>query len=149
LVVGIGGVLATALVFCCKRFIKGNSILFWKRKKKVHRVMEEFLRNYGSLAPTRYNFSDIKKITHSIKHKIGQGGYGSVYKGKLLDGRLVAVKLLDKAKGDGEEFVNEIASISRTSHVNIVSLVGFCFDGSKRALIYEFMVNGSLEKFIY
>ncbi|KAF5201556.1 Pr5-like receptor kinase, partial [Thalictrum thalictroides] len=146
LIVGIGGVLASTLVFCCQRFLKGNSILFWKRKKKAHGVVEEFLKNYGSLAPKRYDYSDIKNITRSFKDKIGQGGYGGVYKGKLLDGRLVAVKLLEKAKGDGEEFINEVASISRTSHVNVVSLLGFCFDGSKRALIYEFMVNGSLEK---
>ncbi|PIA33371.1 hypothetical protein AQUCO_04100058v1 [Aquilegia coerulea] len=149
---GIGGVLASILVFCCQRFlkaIKANSILFWKRKKKAHGMVEDFLKNYGSLAPKRYSYSDIKNITCSFKDKIGQGGYGGVYKGKLLDGRLVAVKLLDKAKDDGEEFINEVASISRTSHVNVVSLLGFCFDGSKRALVYEFMVNGSLEKFIY
>ncbi|PIA33372.1 hypothetical protein AQUCO_04100060v1 [Aquilegia coerulea] len=149
LFVGIGGVLASILVFCCQRFLKANSILFWKRKKKAHGMVEDFLKNYGSLAPKRYSYSDIKNITCSFKDKIGQGGYGGVYKGKLLDGRLVAVKLLDKAKGDGEEFINEVASISKTSHVNVVSLLGFCFDGSKRALVYEFMVNGSLEKFIY
>ncbi|PIA33369.1 hypothetical protein AQUCO_04100057v1 [Aquilegia coerulea] len=126
-----------------------KSIIFWKRSNKAQSLVEEFLKNYGSLAPKRYNYSDIKKITNSFKDKVGQGGYGFVYKGKLLDGRLVAVKLLNKAKGDGEEFINEIGSISRTSHVNVVSLLGFCFEGSKRALIYEFMPNGSLEKFIY
>ena len=56
---------------------------------------------------------------------------------------------MKESKGNGEEFLNEVASISRTSHVNIVTLKGFCFEGSKRALIYEFMPNGSLEKFIY
>ncbi|PHT67284.1 putative receptor-like protein kinase [Capsicum annuum] len=56
---------------------------------------------------------------------------------------------LNGLKGNGEEFINEVASISKTSHVNIVSLVGFCFEGCKRALVYEFMPNGSLEKFIY
>ncbi|KAL5726512.1 hypothetical protein ACHQM5_009551 [Ranunculus cassubicifolius] len=111
--------------------------------------MEIFLKNCGSMAPQRYSYSDIKKITSSFKDKIGQGGYGEVYKGKLFDGPLVAVKLLNKAKGNGEDFINEVASISRTSHVNIVSLLGFCFDTSKRALVYEFMANGSLEKFIY
>jgi len=59
------------------------------------------------------------------------------------------VKVLNELKGNGEDFINEVASISRTSHVNIVSLVGFCFEGHKRALLYEFMPNGSLEKFIY
>jgi serine/threonine protein kinase len=80
---------------------------------------------------------------------LGEGGYGGVYKGKLEDGCLVAVKVLKESKGNGDEFINEVASISRTSHVNIVSLIGFCFEGSKRALVYEFMPNGSLEKFIY
>ncbi|KAL5811671.1 hypothetical protein ACOSQ3_026621 [Xanthoceras sorbifolium] len=110
--------------------------------------MEAFMRNFGSLAPTRYNYSDVKKMTNSFSNKLGKGGYGDVYKGKLPDGRLVAVKLLKESKGDGEEFSNEVASISRTSHVNIVGLLGFCYTMNKRALIYEFMSNGSLDKFI-
>jgi serine/threonine protein kinase len=72
-----------------------------------------------------------------------------VFEGKLDDGRLVAVKLLHGSKGDGEEFVNEVMSIGRTSHINIVSLYGFCLEGPKRALIYEYMPNGSLDKYIY
>jgi serine/threonine protein kinase len=88
-------------------------------------------------------------MTNFFGDKLGEGGFGSVYKGKLEDGCLVAVKVLKESRGNGEEFINEVASISRTSHVNIVSLMGFCFEGSKRALIYEFMPNGSLEKFIY
>lgn len=87
-------------------------------------------------------------MTNSFKNKLGQGGYGSVYKGRLQNGSLVAVKILSKLKGDGDEFINEVASISMTSHVNIVSLLGFCLEGSKRVLIYEYMPNGSLEKFI-
>ncbi|XP_028793049.1 LEAF RUST 10 DISEASE-RESISTANCE LOCUS RECEPTOR-LIKE PROTEIN KINASE-like 2.5 [Neltuma alba] len=91
---------------------------------------------------------DVKKMTNSFKDKLGQGGYGSVYKGKLLNGRPVAVKLLKASKQNGEEFINEVASISRTSHVNVVTLLGFCFEGKQKALIYEFMSNGSLDKFI-
>ncbi|GAY47591.1 hypothetical protein CUMW_105550 [Citrus unshiu] len=111
--------------------------------------IETFLRNHGSLAPRRYSYADIKKMTNSFKYKLGQGGYGSVYKGKLIDGRNVAVKVLNDSKGNGEEFINEVASISRTSHVNVVTLLGFCFEGRRRALIYEFVSSGSLEKFIY
>ena len=88
-------------------------------------------------------------MTKSFNNKLGQGGYGCVYKGKLQDDCFVAVKVLEESKANGEEFINEVASISRTSHVNIVTLKGFCSEGSKRALIYEFMPNGSLEKFIY
>ncbi|KAL7240390.1 hypothetical protein ACSBR2_006107 [Camellia fascicularis] len=72
-----------------------------------------------------------------------------IYKGTLENGYLVAVKVLKGLIGSGEEFINEVATISRISHVNIVTLLGFCFEGLNRALICEFMPNGSLEKFIY
>ncbi|XP_059624595.1 PR5-like receptor kinase [Cornus florida] len=88
-------------------------------------------------------------MTNSFRDKLGQGGYGVVYKGKLLDGQLVAVKLLSETKGNGEELINEVASISRTCHVNVVKFLGFCFQRNKRALVYEYMSNGSLDKFIY
>ncbi|XP_015696491.1 LEAF RUST 10 DISEASE-RESISTANCE LOCUS RECEPTOR-LIKE PROTEIN KINASE-like 2.5 [Oryza brachyantha] len=88
-------------------------------------------------------------MTKSFAEKLGQGGFGAVYKGSLLDGRQVAVKMLKDSKSDGEDFINEVASISRTSHVNVVTLLGFCLQGSKRALIYEYMPNGSLEKYAF
>ncbi|KAI9088098.1 hypothetical protein K1719_030075 [Acacia pycnantha] len=56
---------------------------------------------------------------------------------------------VELGQGNGEEFINEVASISRTSHVNVVTLLGFCLEGHKKALIYEFMPNGSLDKFIH
>ncbi|XP_039170672.1 PR5-like receptor kinase [Eucalyptus grandis] len=115
--------------------------------KREHSVAAQQIE--GLISSRRYTYKDIKRMTNSFREKLGQGGYGYVYKGKLREGRLVAVKLLKNLKGDGEEFINEVASISRTSHVNIVSLLGFCFEGSKRALVYEFMPNGSLEKFIF
>lgn len=110
--------------------------------------VEAFLRNYGSLAPKYYSFTEIKVMTDSFAHKLGQGGYGYVYKGKLSDGRQVAVKVLRENKGNGEDFINEVASISRTSHINVVTLLGFCYEANRRALVYDFMPNGSLDKFI-
>ncbi|KAF8098163.1 hypothetical protein N665_0272s0029 [Sinapis alba] len=97
----------------------------------------------------RYSYAKVKKMTNSFAHVLGKGGFGTVYKGKLQDGGVdVAVKILKEGKGTGEEFINEVASMSRTSHVNIVSLLGFCYEGNKRAIVYEFMLNGSLDKFI-
>ena len=111
--------------------------------------VETFMMDYHSITPKRYSYSDIKKMTSSFVNILGQGGFGYVYRGKLPDdGRLVAVKVLKESKGDGEEFMNEVASISRTSHVNVVTLLGFCYERNKRALIYEFMPNGSLDSFI-
>ncbi|GJW49598.1 concanavalin A-like lectin/glucanase [Tanacetum coccineum] len=106
-----------------------------------------FIRNYRDLALKRFKYSEIKKMTNSFCEKLGKGGYGSVYKGNLPGGQLVAVKLLSEATGDGNDFINEVASISKTLHVNIVTLLGFCIEGKKRALMYEFMPNGSLDKF--
>jgi len=119
-----------------------------KTSSNIERKIEALIVLHGSLAPKRYKYSEVTKITSSLNHKLGEGGYGMVLKGRLDDSRLVAVKFLHDSK-DGEEFVNEVMSIGRTSHVNIVSLFGFCLEGSKRALIYEFMPNGSLDKYIY
>ncbi|KAI8018483.1 LEAF RUST 10 DISEASE-RESISTANCE LOCUS RECEPTOR-LIKE PROTEIN KINASE-like 2.5 [Camellia lanceoleosa] len=126
-----------------------KAVAFWKKDRDDDQNVKAFMRQYGSLAPKRYSHSDIEKMTNSFKDKLGQGGYGTVYKGKISDGGLVAVKLLNEAKGNGEEFINEVASISKTSHVNVVTLLGFCYERNKRALVYEFMPNGSLDKFIY
>ncbi|XP_021296737.1 LEAF RUST 10 DISEASE-RESISTANCE LOCUS RECEPTOR-LIKE PROTEIN KINASE-like 2.1 [Herrania umbratica] len=128
---------------------RGMFMNFNQGKRNDRERIEAFILQYGSdLTPKRYSYADIMKITKSFKDELGQGGFGAVYKGKLPDGRLVAVKVLRESKGDGEEFINEVASISRTSHVNIVPFLGFCYEGSMRALIYEFMPNGSLDKFI-
>ncbi|XP_010415241.1 PREDICTED: LEAF RUST 10 DISEASE-RESISTANCE LOCUS RECEPTOR-LIKE PROTEIN KINASE-like 2.7 [Camelina sativa] len=95
-----------------------------------------------------YTYAQVKRITKSFAEVVGTGGFGIVYRGTLSDGRMVAVKVLKDSKGNGEDFINEVASMSRTSHLNIVSLLGFCSEGSKRAIIYEFLGNGSLDKFI-
>jgi len=133
-------------------YIKRQKLCFLFCKKTIRnneRNIEALISSHGSLAPKRYKYSEAMKITSSMNNKLGEGGYGVVFKGRLHDGRLVAVKFLHDSKAKGEEFVNEVMSIGRTSHVNIVSLYGFCLEGSKRALIYEYMPNGSLDKYIY
>ncbi|XVE50585.1 hypothetical protein DITRI_Ditri01bG0174800 [Diplodiscus trichospermus] len=88
-------------------------------------------------------------MTKGFKDKLGEGGYGSVFKGKLRSGHHVAIKLLGKSKAKGQDFINEVASIGRVHHVNVAKLIGFCVEESKQALIYDFMVNGSLDKIIF
>ncbi|PUZ55248.1 hypothetical protein GQ55_5G197100 [Panicum hallii var. hallii] len=125
---------------------KYYGMLPWKRGSRNAPRIESFLKKQGTSHPKRYSYSEVKRMTKSFAHKLGQGGYGAVYRGNLPDGREIAVKMLKDTEGDGEEFMNEVASISRTSHVNIVTLLGYCLQGPKRALLYEYMPNGSLER---
>ncbi|KAL4594841.1 hypothetical protein ACB092_12G048200, partial [Castanea dentata] len=89
-----------------------------------------------------------KRITNQFTEKLGQGAYGTVFKGKFSNEIHAAVKILNSSKGNGEEFINEVGTMGRIHHVNVVRLVGFCADGFRRALVYEFLPNDSLEKFI-
>ncbi|KAK9933586.1 hypothetical protein M0R45_020779 [Rubus argutus] len=145
------GISMIILVIVSSRYISRKRILFFfKKDEKAELDVEALIRNYGSLTPKRYRYSDLHKITNSFKDQIGKGGFGTVYKGKLADDDdlLVAVKVLRELEGGGEDFINEVVSIGRSSHVNVVTLVGFCYERDKRALIYEYMPNGSLDKFI-
>ncbi|XP_012468618.1 rust resistance kinase Lr10 [Gossypium raimondii] len=88
-------------------------------------------------------------MTKNFKDKLGEGGYGSVFKGKLRSVHHVAIKLLGKSKGNGQDFINEVASIGTIHHANVGKLIGFCVEGSKQAQVYDFMSNGSLDKIIF
>ncbi|KAM0838190.1 hypothetical protein ACQ4PT_061138 [Festuca glaucescens] len=147
---------AATLLFPCVYFLmwhrkgKRHWLLLWKKtSSSTERNYKAMIVSYGSLAPKRYMYTEVMKITSSRSDQLGRGGYGVVYKGRLQDGRLVAVKFLHDCKGNGDEFMNEVMTIGRTSHINIVNLFGFCLEGSKRALIYEYVSNGSLDKYIY
>ncbi|CAA7047451.1 unnamed protein product [Microthlaspi erraticum] len=86
----------------------------------------------------------------SLSNKLGQGGFGSVYKGKLQDGKEIAVKRLSSSSGQGkEEFTNEIVLISKLQHKNLVRILGCCIEGEERLLVYEFMLNKSLDTFLF
>nr|XP_034920026.1 rust resistance kinase Lr10-like [Populus alba] len=122
----------------------------WRRRHlSVYDTVEQFLQGQNNLMPVRYSYSDIKKITRGFKDKLGEGGFGTVYKGKLRSGRFAAVKLLGKSKSNGQDFINEVATIGRIHHTNVVRLIGFCAEGSKRALVYDFMPNGSLDRHLF
>ena len=119
-----------------------------KTEKENQARVEKFLDDYKALKPTRYSYNDVKRITNQFIEKLGQGAYGIVFKGKFSNEIHVAMKILNSSKGNGDKFINEVGTIGRIHHVNVVRLVGFCADGFRRALVYEFLSNDSLEKFI-
>ncbi|XP_031500352.1 rust resistance kinase Lr10-like [Nymphaea colorata] len=88
-------------------------------------------------------------MTNNFREKLGEGGFGRVYRGRLPNRLPVAVKTIETSKSNGDEFLNEVATIGRVHHVHVVRLLGFCNERFKRPLVYEFMPNGSLEKFIF
>ncbi|XP_029129114.1 G-type lectin S-receptor-like serine/threonine-protein kinase LECRK1 [Cajanus cajan] len=99
----------------------------------------------------RFSYSELKRATNNFKQELGRGSFGAVYKGGLHKGRrLIAVKRLEKMVEEGErEFQAEMRAIGKTHHKNLVRLLGFCAEGSKRLLVYEYMPNGSLGNIIF
>ncbi|KAI5558526.1 hypothetical protein BDE02_17G048200 [Populus trichocarpa] len=145
------GIYHTLLIVCGLPCLITLLIYKWRRRHlSMYGNIEEFLQSHDhNLTLIRYSYSEIKKITCGFNDKLGEGGYGSVYKGKLRSGRFAAVKILRKEKANGQDFINEVATIGRIHHCNVVQLIGFSVEGLKHALIYEFMPNGSLEKYIF
>ncbi|CDP04767.1 unnamed protein product [Coffea canephora] len=108
----------------------------------------EFDKN---VAPRAFTFAELEQATNEFREELGRGAFGTVYKGILPNSnKVVAVKKLEKVLTEGEkEFQNEISVIGKTHHRNLVQLLGYCLDGAKRLLVYEYMSNGSLEKFLH
>ncbi|KAF8030791.1 hypothetical protein BT93_D0087 [Corymbia citriodora subsp. variegata] len=83
-------------------------------------------------------------------NKLGRGGFGPVYKGRLPNGQEIAIKRLSRASGQGQqEFMNEMVVICKVQHRNLVRLLGCCAEGDEKMLIYEFMPNKSLDTFLF
>nr|XP_027100923.1 putative cysteine-rich receptor-like protein kinase 30 [Coffea arabica] len=100
----------------------------------------------------QYSLTEIQIATNnfSVDNKIGEGGFGRVYKGVLGNGQEVAVKRLSRSSVQGaEEFKNEIVVVAKLQHRNLVRLLGFCLEGEEKILIYEFVPNKSLDYFLF
>ncbi|KAG6514853.1 hypothetical protein ZIOFF_025228 [Zingiber officinale] len=99
-----------------------------------------------------YDLSTIKAAANdfSDENKLGEGGFGVVYKGQLQDGQKIAVKKLSRYSSQGpNEFQNELSLIAKLQHRNLVRLLGSCIEGDERLIILEYMENKSLDAFIY
>ncbi|KAE8724504.1 G-type lectin S-receptor-like serine/threonine-protein kinase SD2-5 [Hibiscus syriacus] len=99
--------------------------------------------------PTRFTYDNLRTATDNFSVKLGHGGFGSVYRGTLPDGTQVAVKKLENIGQGKKEFRAEVGIIGSIHHVHLVRLKGFCAEGNYRLLAYEYMANGSLERWIF
>ncbi|KAH0653826.1 hypothetical protein KY289_031504 [Solanum tuberosum] len=97
---------------------------------------------------TRFSYNELKIITQDFSRKLGKGGFGSVYEGALSNGTKIAVKHLDGVGQVKESFLTEVKTVGGIHHINLVKLIGYCAEKSHRLLIYEYMVNGSLDRWI-
>ncbi|XP_048567331.1 G-type lectin S-receptor-like serine/threonine-protein kinase SD2-5 [Triticum urartu] len=127
-------------------------ILFVVHRRLTRRCheMEEEEAEFGKLqgTPMRFTFQQLEVATEQFKDKLGEGGFGSVYKGRLGEER-IAVKRLDRAGQGKSEFLAEVQTIGSIHHINLVRLFGFCAEKSHKLLVYEYMPKGSLDKWIY
>ncbi|XP_024465666.2 cold-responsive protein kinase 1 isoform X3 [Populus trichocarpa] len=144
LVGGIGLLLlATAILF-----------LWFKLYRKPKAVPRGDILGATELrGPVNYSFKDLKSATKNFseEYKLGEGGFGEVYKGVLKNERVVAVKKLaiSQSHRAKEEFEKEVKIISNVHHRNLIRLLGCCSNGPELLLVYEYMANSSLDNFLY
>ncbi|KAL7116894.1 hypothetical protein ACP275_03G034700 [Erythranthe tilingii] len=126
------------------------------RKRMKHKTTElinpDFSGEISSTESIQQDFGKIKAATNNFSddNKLGQGGFGAVYMGKLVNGQEIAVKRLSKDSGQGDlEFKNEVLLLAKLQHRNLVRLLGFSIQGIERLLIYEFVPNGSLDQILF
>ncbi|XP_042388092.1 receptor-like serine/threonine-protein kinase SD1-8 [Zingiber officinale] len=136
--------LAILLFLACVAY----SIWRWKKRfSQIHYEAED-----KDMELPLFDLNTIKDATDDFSpdNKLGEGGFGPVYKGKLGEEQEIAVKRLSKTSTQGvDEFKNEITLIAKLQHRNLVKLLGCCIQGEERLLIYEYMSNGSLDNFLF
>ncbi|KAH0924426.1 hypothetical protein HID58_024444 [Brassica napus] len=136
-------------------FIAFLVVYLRSRKKKLKRRTTSEERNLEEDISTdsmRFDFTMLQEATShfSVENKLGEGGFGAVYKGVLSDGQEIAVKRLSENAQQGEiEFKNEFLLVAKLQHRNLVKLLGYSIDGSERLLVYEYLPHTSLDKFIF
>ncbi|CAL5355299.1 unnamed protein product [Camellia sinensis] len=127
---------------------------YYRRKRKLQESPKDsseednFLENLSGM-PIRFSYKDLQTATNNFSIKLGQGGFGSVYQGVLPDGTRLAVKKLEGIGQGKKEFRAEVSIIGSIHHLHLVRIKGFCAEGTHRLLAYEYMANGSLDKWIF
>nr|POE60712.1 cysteine-rich receptor-like protein kinase 29 [Quercus suber] len=128
-------------------------ICFYLRKRNPRKKVESEAEDEISVVESlQFDFGTIRVATQNFSdaNKLGEGGFGIVYKGKFSNGQEIAVKRLSRNSSQGEvEFKNEVMLVAKLQHRNLVRLLGFCLEGDERLLVYEFVPNGSLDRFIF
>ncbi|KAL2597875.1 hypothetical protein AAZV13_11G190000 [Glycine max] len=148
LVIG-GGVSSALLVLIL------ISLFRWhRRSQSPTKVPRSTIMGASKLkGATKFKYSDLKAATKNFseKNKLGEGGFGAVYKGTMKNGKVVAVKKLISGNSSNidDEFESEVTLISNVHHRNLVRLLGCCNKGQERILVYEYMANASLDKFLF
>ncbi|EOY28486.1 S-locus-specific glycoprotein S6 [Theobroma cacao] len=138
-VTGIGCMFWTGDLMDVRAFSSIGEDLF---VRVAHAELDSLIFDFNHVVVATDNFS--------LTNKLGEGGFGPVYKGKLQNGKEIAVKRLSSRSGQGmEEFKNEIVFISKLQHRNLVRLLGCCVEGEEKLLIYEYMPNKSLDTFLF
>ena len=124
-------------------------LLIWRNKFKW--CGSPLYGNQGSAGGIiAFRYTELVHATKNFSEKLGGGGFGSVYKGVLSDSKTtIAVKKLDGANQGEKQFRAEVSSIGLIQHINLVKLIGFCCEGDHRLLVYEHMLNGSLDGHLF
>ncbi|XP_040868072.1 cysteine-rich receptor-like protein kinase 10 isoform X2 [Glycine max] len=125
------------------------SIYFRRRKLARKNLLADEIELAESL---QFNLDTIKVATNNFSdsNKLGEGGFGAVYQGRLSNGQVIAVKRLSSDSGQGGvEFKNEVLLLAKLQHRNLVRLLGFSLEGKEKLLVYEFVPNKSLDYFIF
>ncbi|XP_013601918.1 PREDICTED: G-type lectin S-receptor-like serine/threonine-protein kinase At1g11330 isoform X1 [Brassica oleracea var. oleracea] len=158
-VLGVAFVAVVCILLACRKFKKRSApekdtsaeIMF--KRMEALTIVNESAPNQGNLKDLPlFEFKVLAASTDnfSLINKLGQGGFGPVYKGMLPEGKEIAVKRLSRASGQGlEELMNEVVVISKLQHRNLVKLLGCCIEGEERLLVYEYMPKKSLDAYLF
>lgn len=130
---------------CFAAIVAGLFTMFRRQLKSAALRHEEL----EGCSPLVYSYEELRIATKDFRYKLGEGGFGTVYKGRLQNQEFVAVKRLEGMLQQEKQFRAEIVTIGRIHHINLLRLLGFCSEGNHRLLVYEYMEKGSLDQYLF